>query len=264
MNLSYAVNTEKDKKSLLKKQKSSSNSLLSLSERLLNLNPIILLNKPQSLASSLASSPTASHLSSLLKLNNSDVTNSNSSIQLAKNDQVNIDLDFELVQSLQVNHGGWCEKMFEIIGNTGTVIGFDDDLDVKVFYPKSRNVWTLNPNILTKVTENINQKEVMTSDEHLDQSSIDPYLIKPFSKLNKNGLNLQQQFLNEVNSSNKSTLVETTFSVDDLVEISSDLERVKLLQRSHGGITQEMIMVCIGFRLLLKCLSPNACLQKTG
>ncbi len=248
MNLSSnnAANTEKDKKPLLKRQKSSSNSLLSLSERLLNLNPIILLNKPQSLASSLASSPTASHPSSLLKLNNSDVTNSNSSIHLGKNDQVNIDLDFELVQSLQVNHGGWCEKMFEIIGNTGTVIGFDEDLDVKVFYPKSRNVWTLNPNILTKVSEN--------SDERLEQSSIDPYLNQPFSKLNKNGINLQQQFLYEVNSSNKSTLEDTVFSVDDLVEISSNLERVKLLQRSHGGITQEMIMVCIGFILLLKCL----------
>ena len=30
------------------------------------------------------------------------------------NDNVNIDLDFEIVQSLQVGHGGWCEAMFEV------------------------------------------------------------------------------------------------------------------------------------------------------
>lgn len=31
------------------------------------------------------------------------------------NDNVNIDLDFEIVQSLQVGHGGWCEAMFEVL-----------------------------------------------------------------------------------------------------------------------------------------------------
>lgn len=29
-------------------------------------------------------------------------------------EQVNIDLSFEVVQSLQVGHGGWCEAMFEV------------------------------------------------------------------------------------------------------------------------------------------------------
>ena len=30
------------------------------------------------------------------------------------NDQVNIDLDLEIVQSLQHGHGGWTEGMFEV------------------------------------------------------------------------------------------------------------------------------------------------------
>ena len=33
---------------------------------------------------------------------------------LKVNDRVNIDLSFEIVQSLQIGHGGWCEAMFEV------------------------------------------------------------------------------------------------------------------------------------------------------
>jgi len=29
-------------------------------------------------------------------------------------DKVNIDLDFEILQTLQVGHGGWCDAMFEV------------------------------------------------------------------------------------------------------------------------------------------------------
>jgi len=29
-------------------------------------------------------------------------------------DHVNIDLEFEIVQSLQIGHGGWSEAMFEV------------------------------------------------------------------------------------------------------------------------------------------------------
>ena len=41
--------------------------------------------------------------------------------KLEINDRVNIDLDFEIVQSLQIGHGGWCEGMFECLGTTGIV-----------------------------------------------------------------------------------------------------------------------------------------------
>lgn len=39
------------------------------------------------------------------------------------NDQVNVDLELEIVQSLQHGHGGWTDGMFECLGTTGTVVG---------------------------------------------------------------------------------------------------------------------------------------------
>lgn len=57
------------------------------------------------------------------------------------NDRVNIDLDFEIVQSLQVGHGGWCDAMFECLGTTGLVTGIDADNDIEVTYP-SGNKYT--------------------------------------------------------------------------------------------------------------------------
>ncbi len=41
----------------------------------------------------------------------SNITNSITNIDRP----LNIDLDFEIVQSLQVGHGGWCEAMFEVL-----------------------------------------------------------------------------------------------------------------------------------------------------
>ncbi|XP_052746305.1 E3 ubiquitin-protein ligase MIB1 isoform X3 [Bicyclus anynana] len=65
-------------------------------------------------------------------------------------DQVNVDLDLEIVQSLQHGHGGWTDGMFECLSTTGTVVGIDEDHDIVVTYP-SRNRWTFNPAVLTKV-----------------------------------------------------------------------------------------------------------------
>lgn len=64
--------------------------------------------------------------------------------------QVNVDLDLEIVQSLQHGHGGWTDGMFECLGTTGTVVGIDEDHDIVVTYP-SGNRWTFNPAVLTKV-----------------------------------------------------------------------------------------------------------------
>ena len=66
-------------------------------------------------------------------------------------DLVNVDLDLEIVQSLQQGHGGWTDNMFECIGATGTVIGIDEDHDVVVAY-SSANHWTFNPAVLTRVS----------------------------------------------------------------------------------------------------------------
>lgn len=65
-------------------------------------------------------------------------------------DSVNIDLDLEIVQSLQHGHGGWIEGMFECLATTGTVAEIDEDRDIVVSYPTG-NRWTLNPAVLTKV-----------------------------------------------------------------------------------------------------------------
>ena len=43
---------------------------------------------------------------------NQNLTSSCETLNLG--DRVNIDLDFEVVQSLQVGHGDWCEAMFEV------------------------------------------------------------------------------------------------------------------------------------------------------
>lgn len=64
--------------------------------------------------------------------------------------QVNVDLELEIVQSLQHGHGGWTDGMFECLGTTGTVVGIDEDHDIVVSYP-SGNRWTFNPAVLTKV-----------------------------------------------------------------------------------------------------------------
>jgi len=36
---------------------------------------------------------------------------------------------------LQHGHGGWTDGMFECLGQTGTVVGIDEDHDIVVTYP---------------------------------------------------------------------------------------------------------------------------------
>lgn len=49
--------------------------------------------------------------------------------------QVSVDLELEIVQSLQQGHGGWTEGMFECLNTTGSVVGIDEDHDIVVLYP---------------------------------------------------------------------------------------------------------------------------------
>ncbi|XP_066156135.1 E3 ubiquitin-protein ligase MIB1 [Euwallacea fornicatus] len=65
-------------------------------------------------------------------------------------DQVNVDLELEIVQSLQHGHGGWTDGMYECLTSIGTVVGIDEDHDIVVAY-NSGNRWTFNPAVLTKV-----------------------------------------------------------------------------------------------------------------
>ncbi|KAL1764208.1 E3 ubiquitin-protein ligase MIB1 [Sigmodon hispidus] len=64
-------------------------------------------------------------------------------------DLVNIDLDLQIVQSLQHGHRGRTDGMFETLTATGTACGIDEDHDIVVQYP-SGNRWTFNPAVLTK------------------------------------------------------------------------------------------------------------------
>ncbi|XP_037933778.1 E3 ubiquitin-protein ligase mind-bomb isoform X2 [Teleopsis dalmanni] len=66
-------------------------------------------------------------------------------------DKVTVDLDLEIVQSLQHGHGGWTDGMFECLNNAGMVVGIDEDHDIVVAY-NSGNRWTFNPAVLTKVS----------------------------------------------------------------------------------------------------------------
>ncbi|XP_052759583.1 E3 ubiquitin-protein ligase MIB1 [Galleria mellonella] len=112
-------------------------------------------------------------------------------------DQVNVDLDLEIVQSLQHGHGGWTDGMFECLGSTGTVVGIDEDHDIVVTYT-SGNRWTFNPAVLTKVC----------------------------------GGNLS--------TSASAGSAPGGFAVGDLVQVCSDQERVKALQRGHGEWAEAM------------------------
>jgi hypothetical protein len=57
----------------------------------------------------------SSSVTSQASTNSANQAKTSESVNSLKiNDHVNIDLDFEIVQSLQMGHGGWCEAMFEV------------------------------------------------------------------------------------------------------------------------------------------------------
>lgn len=122
-------------------------------------------------------------------------------------DQVNVDLDLEIVQSLQNGHGGWTDGMFECLNTTGAVVGIDEDHDIVVAYA-SGNRWTFNPAVLTKVA-------TPTTGEGYNETPKQP------------------------------------FAVGDLVQICSDLERIKMLQRGHGEWADGMTPVRNKGRILI-------------
>lgn len=125
-------------------------------------------------------------------------------------DQVNVDLDLEIVQSLQHGHGGWTEGMFECLGTTGTVIAIDEDHDIFVMYP-SNNKWTFNPAVLTKV----GSSQAAAASSSASTSAVSGAV---------GGVDI----------------VATSFAVGDLVQICNDLERIKILQRGHGEWAEAM------------------------
>lgn len=140
---------------------------------------------------------------------------------------VNIDLDLEIVQSLQHGHGGWTEGMFECLGTTGTVVDIDQDDDIVVKYP-SNNKWTFNPAVLTKVGHN-------SSTVVPESSSV----ATRNDAMNSNNVNINSLPTNSDSNNNASTS-NCNFSVGDFVRICKDLEKVKILQRGHGEFADSM------------------------
>ena len=122
---------------------------------------------------------------------------------LVVGDQVNVDLELEIVQHLQHGHGGWTDGMYECLGQTGTVVGIDEDHDIVVSYA-SGNRWTFNPAVLTRVSGPI----VRSSGSNMSPSGGQ----------------------------------STPFAVGDLVQICSDAERMKVLQRGHGEIVHKLCL----------------------
>ncbi|XP_067936875.1 E3 ubiquitin-protein ligase MIB1-like [Watersipora subatra] len=140
----------------------------------------------------------------LLGLNNPELKAGNIGYQVS--DQVCIDLDLEIVQSLQHGHGGWADGMYECMSTNGSVVGIDEDHDIVVSYP-SGNRWTFNPGVLTKV----------------------------------HGANSTHHSISGASSgSSYGADNSTSFAVGDLVQILNDVERVKVLQRGHGEWAEAM------------------------
>lgn len=86
-------------------------------------------------------------------------------------DQVTVDLEIEIVQSLQHGHGGWTDGMYECLNTTGTVVGIDEDHDIVVAYPSSHR-WTFNPTVLTIVSSPAS----MLSENQLQQFAVGDFV----------------------------------------------------------------------------------------
>ncbi|CAG2162780.1 unnamed protein product, partial [Oppiella nova] len=145
-------------------------------------------------------------------------------------DMVNVDLDLEIVQSLQHGHGGWTEGMFECLGTTGTVVGIDEDHDIVVLYP-STNKWTFNPAVLTRVGSNTN-----------GHTNPNINIASGLSSSVSNGMVAGTSGTVALEGATASGGIASNiqFSVGDLVQICSDLERIRILQRGHGEFAEAM------------------------
>lgn len=141
-------------------------------------------------------------------------------------DYVNIDLELEIVQSLQHGHGGWTDNMFECLGTTGVVQSLDEDHDVVVVYP-SGNRWTLNPALLTRLDLTPEQQIAMQRQQTtVNQARITAATTAAAAAPTTSGPN-------------------QGLKVNDTVQICSDLERMKILQRGHGEWAEAMVPVRI-------------------
>lgn len=214
-------------------------------------------------------------LSNDLFVNNDSTTLTSNNLKLGN--RVNIDLEFEIVQSLQVGHGGWCEAMFECLGTTGLVTGIDNDNDIEVTYPSGAK-WTFNPAVLTlaqsishsPVSQNNIEPNLIDLNVNLNNMSLNNATTPPIrsnNNQNRSLLNTNQAVIDVCTNdlllnNNGDGIVQANkddFRVNDIVEISSDLERVKFLQKGHGEYAEAMFPVVFNhiffvFKLILNII----------
>lgn len=158
-------------------------------------------------------------------------------------DLVNIDLDIEIVKIFQQSHGGWADGMCECLENTGKVVEIDEDHDIVVQYP-SNNKWTFNPVVLKKVGhvssplppqgQNLFENR---RDVRQPEGTISVNEDTGTSNVNLNSISSQNILAMQYNGEEDFD----TIRIGDLVQISNDVERVKILQKGHGEFAEAMV-----------------------
>lgn len=69
--------------------------------------------------------------------------------------------DIEALKRMQDGHGGWNDRMCEVIGVLGRVHRVTDKGDIRVYYPRLNSRWTINPRALVKVPLRIEVGDVI-------------------------------------------------------------------------------------------------------
>jgi E3 ubiquitin-protein ligase mind-bomb len=156
--------------------------------------------------------------------------------------------------------------MFECLGTTGLITGIDNDNDIEVTYPSGAK-WTFNPAVLTLAQSSSNSPVSQTNIEpnlidlnvNLNNMSLNNATTPPISIdniQNRSLLNRNQAVIDVctndllINANNNVQTNVNEFSVNDIVEISSDIERVKMLQKGHGEYAEAMFPVIYFFNIL--------------
>ena len=131
-------------------------------------------------------------------------------------------------------------RRYECLGQSGSVVGIDEDHDIVVSYP-SGNRWTFNPAVLTKVGGAILPMGVAGA----GAGQLPPGVLSPPSPGGAGpgpGAAGGPGVSAGLAGAGGGAMMEavTQFSVGDLVQICTDMERMKILQRGHGEWAEAM------------------------
>jgi E3 ubiquitin-protein ligase mind-bomb len=74
-----------------------------------------------------------------------------SSLMFSVGDKVKVNLSVDQFKAMQEGHGGWNQKMADLIGKIGCIHRVTDKGDIRVQYEGADNRWTICPSALVKV-----------------------------------------------------------------------------------------------------------------